>query len=69
LYSFKSLKRTHNCGQLTIENVGDEVTLNGWVQEYRNLGGLLFLDLRDRYGLTQVVFNPEKVDPAVFVKA
>lgn len=69
MYSFKSLKRTHNCGQLTIENVGEIVTLNGWVQEYRNLGGLLFLDLRDRYGLTQVVFNPEKVDPAVFETA
>jgi len=69
LYSFKSLKRTHNCGQLTIENVGEQVTLNGWVQEYRNLGGLLFLDLRDRYGLTQVVFNPEKVAAVVFEAA
>ncbi|PKK84626.1 MAG: aspartate--tRNA ligase [candidate division Zixibacteria bacterium HGW-Zixibacteria-1] len=69
MYSFKSLKRTHNCGQLTIENVGEQVTLNGWVQEYRNLGGLLFLDLRDRYGLTQVVFNPEKVAAVVFEAA
>ena len=66
MQSFKSLKRTHNCGQLTIENIGEKVTLNGWIQEYRNLGGLLFLDIRDRYGLTQVVFNPEKVDPELF---
>jgi len=63
---FESLKRTHTCGQLTAENIGDKVRLNGWVQEYRNLGGLLFIDIRDRYGLTQVVFNPEKVDPDVF---
>jgi len=69
LQSFKSLKRTHNCGQLTIDNVGERVTLNGWIQEYRNLGGLLFLDIRDRYGLTQVVFNPEKVSPELFETA
>jgi len=69
LQSFKSLKRTHNCGQLTIDNVGERVTLNGWIQEYRNLGGLLFLDIRDRYGLTQVVLNPEKVSPQLFETA
>lgn len=45
------------------------VRLNGWVQEYRNLGGLLFIDVRDRYGLTQVVFNPEKTDREVFEQA
>lgn len=63
---FKDLKRTHTCGELSVKNVGQKVKLNGWVQEYRNLGGLLFLDLRDRYGLTQVVFNPEKVKKEVF---
>jgi len=69
LQPFKSLKRSHNCGQLTIENIGEEVTLNGWIQEYRNLGGLLFLDIRDRYGLTQVVLNPETVNPELFETA
>ena len=61
MYSFKELKRTHTCGELTIKENGRPVILNGWVQEYRNLGGLLFIDIRDRYGTTQVVINPEKV--------
>jgi aspartyl-tRNA synthetase len=69
LRSFEDIKRTHTCGELTEQNVGQEVNLNGWVQEYRNLGGLLFLDLRDRYGITQVVFNPEKTDRRIFDEA
>jgi aspartyl-tRNA synthetase len=69
LTPFKDLKRTHTCGELTSEHLGQKVVLNGWVNEYRNLGGLLFIDVRDRYGLTQVVFNPEKVDPDVFERA
>ncbi|MFZ5981894.1 MAG: aspartate--tRNA ligase [Candidatus Zixiibacteriota bacterium] len=66
---FSDLKRTHNCGQLRLEDDGIKVRLNGWVNGYRNLGGLLFLDLRDRYGLTQVVINPQTFDPAMLAEA
>jgi len=49
-------KRTHNCSELTTENTGDEVVLKGWVDTRRDLGGVIFIDLRDRYGITQIVF-------------
>lgn len=57
--------RTHTCGTLTKANVGETVVLNGWVQRRRDLGGVLFIDLRDRSGLMQIVFNPAFSGPAL----
>jgi len=63
-----NMRRTHTCCELGVGNVGTEVVLMGWVQRRRDHGGVIFIDLRDKNGLTQVVFNP-KVSPAVHAKA
>lgn len=62
------LKRTRKCGELNIEDVGKEVIINGWVHKRRDLGGLIFVDLRDRYGIVQVVFHPTE-NPDIFAQA
>jgi aspartyl-tRNA synthetase len=66
--SMDGLKRSHSCNDLGVANVGAEVTLMGWVLRRRDHGGVIFIDLRDRRGITQVVFNPER-NPEVHAKA
>ena len=53
------IKRTHTCADLSIKDLGQEISLNGWISKSRDLGGLIFIDLKDRYGITQIVFNEE----------
>ena len=62
------MRRTHTCCELSGKDVGEEVVLMGWVQRRRDHGGVIFVDLRDKEGLTQVVFNP-LVNPEVHAKA
>ncbi|WP_206458070.1 aspartate--tRNA ligase [Anaerovorax sp. IOR16] len=61
-------KRTHMCGTLTLANVQEEIVLNGWIQKRRNLGGLIFCDLRDKTGIVQIVFNDD-IPKELFEKA
>ena len=61
-------KRTHTCGDLTLKQVGEDVSLNGWVATSRDHGGLIFVDIRDRYGVTQLTFN-EGIYPEAFESA
>ena len=53
------IKRTHTCGQLSIKDLKKAISLNGWISKTRDLGSLIFIDLKDRYGTTQVVFNQD----------
>ena len=61
--------RTHTCGELRIENVGETVSICGWVQKTRDKGFMMFADVRDRYGVTQLLLTEEKTDAALFAKA
>ena len=61
--------RTHHCGELSLEHLNQSVTLSGWVQKNRNKGFIIWTDLRDRYGITQLIFDEERTPKGVFEKA
>ena len=67
--SMKGLKRTHRCGELSAANIGEKVTVMGWVQKQRNKGGIIFVDLRDRAGILQVIFEEADCGAENFAKA
>lgn len=67
--SMKGLKRTHRCGELSAAHVGETVTVMGWVQKQRNKGGIIFVDLRDRTGILQVIFEESDCGAEHFAKA
>ena len=67
--SMKGLKRSHRCTEVSNKNIGEEITVMGWVQKRRNLGSLIFIDLRDRSGLLQIVFDGKDIGEQGFEKA
>ena len=67
--SMRGLKRTCRCAELSEQNVGQEVTVMGWVQKQRNKGGIIFVDVRDRSGILQVIFEDGEIDAEGFAKA
>ena len=67
--SMKGLKRTHRCTEVSNKNTGETVTVMGWVQKSRNKGGIIFVDLRDRSGILQVIFEEDKCGSESFAKA
>ena len=67
--SMKGLKRTHRCAEVTKAEIGSTVTLMGWVQKSRNKGGIVFVDLRDRSGIMQIIFENGDIDAEGFEKA
>ena len=67
--SMSGMKRTHRCAEVTEQQIGSKVTLMGWVQKSRNKGGIIFVDLRDRSGLMQLIFEEEKIGAEGFEKA
>ena len=67
--SMKGWKRSHRCAELSTQNVGEEVTVMGWVQKQRNKGGIIFVDMRDRSGILQVIFEENDCGAEAFAKA
>ena len=67
--SMKGLRRSHRCTEVSNANIKETVTVMGWVQKRRNLGSLIFIDLRDRSGILQIVFDEPKVGSEGFLKA
>lgn len=67
--SMQGLHRSHRCTEVSNANIGEKVTVMGWVQKRRNLGSLIFVDLRDRSGILQIVFGEENVGAEGFEKA
>ncbi|MFA7446499.1 MAG: OB-fold nucleic acid binding domain-containing protein, partial [Flavobacteriaceae bacterium] len=61
--------RSHTCGELNSSNIGQEITLSGWVQKTRDKGFMIWVDLRDRYGITQLIFDAERTNADVIEKA